>query len=260
MNIQKQQVARDNPVWVQAVAEMVAGGEKSGSGSGKSGQKVTARLPNSELFTYGIGQSWVFCLPPSGRAVQYTVRDCFVRNTTQCYIVDMVEDGDVAVNTAELSASRLRYLINFYLSRAVCGGKRKALPIPKEIVVEWYAQMRAAQSAEKARAQHMLATHKQYAEQLKKLKSMEIESAKAEVCGDAPKAEVLERETKALRGELANIREGLGITNEVLRAAPHCALCNDRGILSNSTLCPCVKQHEHEIRTYWRRERGEADT
>ena len=260
MNTQKQQVARDNPVWVRAVAEMVAGGEKSGSGAGKNAQKITAsNLPNSELFTYGIGQSWVFCLPPSRRVVQYTVRDCFMRNTTQWYTVDMAEDGNAEVNTAEFSANRLRYLINFYLERAVSRGRRRALPLPGEVIVEWYAQMRAAQSEERARARHMLASHKKYAELQKKLKAAEIETAKAEVFGDGAQVQEKHREIMSLHGGLANIRESLGITDDVLRAAPRCAICYDHGILPNGAHCPCVKQHEQEIREYWRRERGEAE-
>lgn len=133
------QVARDNPVWVQAVADMVAsgektvihgadvaenfpaaGGEKMSAAPASEREKVTA-LPESELFAYGIGQSWVFrfqtrrtaarFVQSDWRYVQYTVLDCFLRNTTQHYAVEMREEDDTAVNTAELTANRLRYLI-----------------------------------------------------------------------------------------------------------------------------------------------------
>ena len=281
------QVARDNPVWVQAVAGMVAGGEKisaaaadlpqnfTAAGGEKTGaapaserENVTA-LPESELFAYGIGQSWVFRFQTrrsaarfaqgDWRYVQYTVRDCFLRNTTQYYAVEMLEEGDAAANTAELTANRLRYLINFYLDRAVYAGERQPLPLPAETVVEWYAQERAKRAAEAARAKQMLAGHKAYQAARQKLLHAESLQAKADVDGDKARAAALADEIKDCRAALALLLDALGVTDDVLHPVPRCTMCGDHGILSNGRLCPCVKGNDAAIRRYWRRERGEEN-
>ncbi len=279
------QVARDNPVWVQAVADMVAGGEKISAAAADLPQNFTAAggekmsaapaserknvtaLHESELFAYGIGQSWVFRFQTrrsaarfaqgDWRYVQYTVRDCFLRNTTQYYAVEMLEEGDAAANTAELTANRLRYLINFYLDRAVCTGERQPLPLPAETVVEWYAQERAKRAAEAARAKQMLAGHKAYQAAKQKLLHAESLQAKADVDGDKARAAALTDEIKDCRAALALLLDALGVTDDVLHPVPRCAMCGDHGILSNGRLCPCVKGNEAAIRRYWRRERGE---
>ncbi len=281
------QVARDNPVWVQAVADMVAGGEKTviqgadvaenftaaggekTGGSPASERENVTTLPESELFAYGIGQSWVFrfqtrrtaarFVQSDWRYVQYTVLDCFLRNTTQHYAVEMREEDDTAVNTAELTANRLRYLINFYLDRAVCAGERQPLPLPAETVVEWYAQERAKRAANAAQAKQMLAGHKEYQAARQKLLHAESMQAKADVDGDKARAAALADEVKDCRAALALLLDALGVTEDVLHPAPHCAVCGDRGILSNGRLCPCVKGNEAAIRRYWRRERGEEN-
>ena len=281
------QVARDNPVWVQAVADMVAGGEKmsaapadlpqnfTAAGGEKTGAAPASKRENvtamheSELFAYGIGQSWVFRFQTrrsaarfaqgDWRYVQYTVRDCFLRNTTQYYAVEMLEEGDAAANTAELTANRLRYLINFYLDRAVYAGERQPLPLPAETVVEWYAQERAKRAAEAARAKQMLAGHKAYQAARQKLLHAESLQAKADVDGDKARAAALADEIKDCRAALALLLDALGVTDDVLHPVPRCTMCGDHGILSNGRLCPCVKGNDAAIRRYWRRERGEEN-
>lgn len=157
------QAARDNPVWsrrsrhgaraVRKLAQLQQICRKTSPRQAvrkralpaSERENVTA-LHESELFAYGIGQSWVFRFQTrrsaarfaqgDWRYVQYTVRDCFCGTQTQYYAVEMLEEGDAAANTAELTANRLRYLINFYLDRAVCTGERQPLPLPAETVVE----------------------------------------------------------------------------------------------------------------------------
>ena len=281
------QVARDNPVWVQAVADMVAGGEKTviqgadvaqnftAAGGEKmrgrpaSEREKVAALPESELFAYGIGQSWVFKFQTRRTAsrfkaaaykyIQYTVRRCRMHNHTQYYGVEMLDTECDSVNTAELSANRLHYLINFYLDHAVTEGERQAIPLPDYIVRDWYEKRQESRAAEAQRAAQLLAAHKAYAEKDRRLKKAEIEAGAAEAFGQTARAAELEKEMRELRAALARLRAELGVTEDVLHPAPHCAMCGDRGILSNGRLCPCVKGNEAAIRRYWRRERGEEN-
>ena len=76
--------------------------------------------------------------------------------------VEMREEDDTAVNTAELTANRLRYLINFYLDARCARASGSPFPCPLETVVEWYAQERAKRAANAAQAKQMLAGHKEY--------------------------------------------------------------------------------------------------
>ena len=281
------QVARDNPVWVQAVADMVAGGEKISAAAADLPQNFTAAggekmsaapaserenvtaLPESELFAYGIGQSWMFRFQTRRSAarfksaaykyIQYTVRRCRMHNHTQYYSVEMLDTECDSVNTAELSANRLHYLINFYLDHAVAEGTRQPIPLPDYIVRDWYEKRQESREAEATRAAQLLAAHKAYAEKDRRLKEAECEVGAAAAFGQPDRAAELEQEARELRTALERLRAELGVTEDVLHPAPHCAMCGDRGILSNGRLCPCVKGNEAAIRRYWRRERGEEN-
>ena len=281
------QVARDNPVWVQAVADMVAGGEKISAAAADLPQNFTAAggekmsaapaserenvtaLPESELFAYGIGQSWMFRFQTRRSAarfksaaykyIQYTVRRCRMHNHTQYYSVEMLDTECDSVNTAELSANRLHYLINFYLDHAVTEGERQAIPLPDYIVRDWYEKQRESRAAEAQRAAQLLAAHKAYAEKEKRLKKAESEAGAAEAFGQTARAAALEQETRELRAALARLRAELGVTDDVLHPVPRCTMCGDHGILSNGRLGPCVKGNDAAIRRYWRRERGEEN-
>ena len=278
----ERQVVRGNLAWEQAVEEMVARGEKTGAAPGDPPQNFTAAggektpeqifdvakkitaLPEAELYAYGLGQSWVFRFPPRGarkrsKYIQYTIRSCREQSGTQYYGVAMQDLDCDAVNTAELSSSRLHFLINFHLYTAVCAGARQALPLPRSVVEAWYEEKRKKAYAESEWVQRLLQTHKPYTDAEKKRRALEIEQARAEYTGDARHAAELGAEAERQRAESVRLREKLGITDAVLNAEPHCAVCGDRGYLLGGRQCPCVKENEAAIRRYWRAERGEAE-
>lgn len=253
----------------QTAAKVTAGAvRKAGAIPGDRAKKLTApALPESELYAYGIGQSWIFKFSKRKTAartrdcryIQYTVRSCRLNGNTQYYTVEMSDSDCDSVNEAELTASRLHYLINFNLERSVSPGERRALPLPANVVSGWYAEQRAKREAEAERAKGLLGSYKKYSETEKRVKSLEIEQAKEAVLGDRAHAATLEKQLREQREVLRRLRAELGVPEALLSPAPHCAACRDRGVLPNGRLCGCVAEHEREIRAYWRRERGEAE-
>lgn len=84
-----------------------------------------------------------------------------------------------------------------------------------------------------------LMTYPRYAEIDKRLRSIEIDSAKAELKGDKPKMAKLEMERQRLRTERNNILANNGLEEEDITIKRHCHECNDTGWLEDGTLCAC---------------------
>ena len=86
-----------------------------------------------------------------------------------------------------------------------------------------------------------LMTYPRYAEIDKRLRSIEIDSAKAELKGDKPKMAKFEMERQRLRMERNNILSNNGLEEEDITIKRHCHECNDTGWLEDGTLCSCYK-------------------
>ena len=86
-----------------------------------------------------------------------------------------------------------------------------------------------------------LMTYPRYAEIDKRLRSIEIESAKAEVKGEKLKAAKLEQERNRLRAERNNILSANGLEEDDITVKRRCHECNDTGWLEDGTLCSCYK-------------------
>lgn len=86
-----------------------------------------------------------------------------------------------------------------------------------------------------------LMAYPRYAEIDKRLRSIEIDSAKAELKGDKPKMAKLEIERQRLRAERNNILANNGLEEEDITIKRNCHECNDTGWLEDGTLCSCYK-------------------
>lgn len=86
-----------------------------------------------------------------------------------------------------------------------------------------------------------LMTYPRYAEIDKRLRSIEIDSAKAELKGDKPKMAKFEMERQRLRMERSTILSKNGLEEEDITVKRHCNECNDTGWLEDGTLCSCYK-------------------
>lgn len=86
-----------------------------------------------------------------------------------------------------------------------------------------------------------LMTYPRYAEIDKRLRSIEIDAAKAELKGDKPKMAKLEMERQRLRMERNNILSNNGLEEEDITVKRHCQECNDTGWLGDGTVCSCYK-------------------
>ena len=86
-----------------------------------------------------------------------------------------------------------------------------------------------------------LMTYPRYAEIDKRLRSIEIDAAKAEVKGDKLKGAKLEQERNRLRMERNNILANNGLEEEDITVKRRCQDCNDTGWLEDGTMCSCYK-------------------
>lgn len=86
-----------------------------------------------------------------------------------------------------------------------------------------------------------LMTYPRYAEIDKRLRSIEIDAAKAEVKGDKLKGAKLEQERNRLRMERNNILANNGLEEEDITVKRRCHDCNDTGWLEDGTMCSCYK-------------------
>jgi hypothetical protein len=86
-----------------------------------------------------------------------------------------------------------------------------------------------------------LMTYPRYAEIDKRLRSIEIESARAEVKGEKLKAAKLEQERNRLRAERNNILSANGLDEDDITVKRRCYECNDTGWLEDGTMCSCYK-------------------
>ena len=86
-----------------------------------------------------------------------------------------------------------------------------------------------------------LMTFPRYAEIDKRLRSIEIDAAKAEVKGDKLKGAKLEQERNRLRAERRNILSANGLEEDDITVRIRCQDCNDTGWLEDGTLCSCYK-------------------
>lgn len=219
-------------------------------------------------FTYGIGASWIFAFPArpvdeygkrvmTYRKVRYTVTGCRLHGRAEFYAVRLEERGKAA-HEIEQSASRLRYLINFNLSEVLADGERAEYPLTAEEVAIYYERERTERMNDNRRARYMLDHHKGYQDLKAKKSRAEMLAGKAEAENDFERAAALGGQIVQLDAALAEIREGLGITDAVLDLKYDCPKCRDRGVLENGEICDCVRGHEGEIRAYFEREFGEA--
>lgn len=86
-----------------------------------------------------------------------------------------------------------------------------------------------------------LMTYPRYAEIDKRLRAIELETAKAEVKGEKLKAAKLEQERSRLRMERSNILANNGLEEEDIIVKRRCHDCNDTGWLEDGTMCTCYK-------------------
>lgn len=86
-----------------------------------------------------------------------------------------------------------------------------------------------------------LMTYPRYAEIDKRLRAIELETAKAEVKGEKLKAAELEQERNRLRMERSNILAKNGLEEDDITVKRRCYECNDTGWLEDGTMCACYK-------------------
>lgn len=86
-----------------------------------------------------------------------------------------------------------------------------------------------------------LMTYPRYAEIDKRLRAIELESAKAELKGDKLKRAKLEQERNRLKAERNNILANNGLEEEDITVKRRCHECNDTGWLEDGTMCACYK-------------------
>ena len=75
----------------------------------------------------------------------------------------------------------------------------------------------------------------------KRLRSIEIDAAKAELKGDKLRMAKLEMERQRLRMERNNILSNNGLEEEDITVKRRCHDCNDTGWLEDGTVCTCYK-------------------
>lgn len=105
----------------------------------------------------------------------------------------------------------------------------------------YYTALRAEEERKVEAIVKKLMTYPRYAEIDKRLRSIEIDSAKAELKGDKPKMAKLEMERQRLRMERNNILSNNGLEEEDITVKRHCNECNDTGWLEDGTMCTCYK-------------------
>lgn len=104
-----------------------------------------------------------------------------------------------------------------------------------------YAAIRNEEERKTEAIVKKLMTYPRYAEIDKRLRSIEIDSAKAEVKGDKLKCAKLEQERQRLRMERNNILANNGLEEEDITIKRRCYECNDTGWLEDGTMCSCYK-------------------
>ena len=105
----------------------------------------------------------------------------------------------------------------------------------------YYTALRAEEERKVEPVVKKLMTYPRYAEIDKRLRLIEIDSAKAELKGDKPKMEELEMDRQRLRMERNNILSNNGLEEEDITVKRHCNECNDTGWLEDGTMCTCYK-------------------
>lgn len=105
----------------------------------------------------------------------------------------------------------------------------------------YYTALRAKEEAKVEAIVKKLMTLPRYAEIDKRLRSIEIDSAKAELKGDKLKLVNLEQERQRLRMERNNILANNGLEEEDITMKRRCYECNDTGWLEDGTMCSCYK-------------------
>ena len=105
----------------------------------------------------------------------------------------------------------------------------------------WYNAIRNEAESKVEAIVKKLMTYPRYAEIDKRLRSIEIDSAKAELKGDKLKGAKLEQERNRLRAERNNILSANGLEEEDITVKRRCQDCNDTGWLEDGTMCSCYK-------------------
>ena len=105
----------------------------------------------------------------------------------------------------------------------------------------YYAAIRDEEERKVEPVVKKLMTYPRYAEIDKRLRLIEIDSAKAELNGDKLKLANLEQEKNRLRMERNNILSNNGLEEEDITVKRRCHECNDTGWLEDGTLCACYK-------------------
>ena len=105
----------------------------------------------------------------------------------------------------------------------------------------WYNAIRNEEERKVEAIVKKLMTYPRYAEIDKRLRSIEIDAAKAEVKGDKLKRAKLEQERNRLRMERNNILANNGLEEEDIIVKRRCQDCNDTGWLEDGTMCTCYK-------------------
>ena len=104
-----------------------------------------------------------------------------------------------------------------------------------------YAAIRNEEERKTEAIVKKLMTYPRYAEIDKRLRAIELETAKAEVKGDKLKAAKLEQERNRLRMERSNILAKNGLEEDDITVKRRCYECNDTGWLEDGTMCSCYK-------------------
>lgn len=105
----------------------------------------------------------------------------------------------------------------------------------------YYAALRNESEGKVEAIVKKLMTYPRYAEIDKRLRMIEVESAKADVKGEKLKAAKLEQERNRLRAERNNILSANGLEEDDIIPKRRCYECNDTGWLEDGTMCSCYK-------------------
>jgi hypothetical protein len=105
----------------------------------------------------------------------------------------------------------------------------------------YYTALRTEEEKKVEAIVKKLMTYPRYAEIDKRLRMIEVESAKADVKGEKLKAAKLEQERNRLRAERNNILSANGLEEDDIIPKRRCYECNDTGWLEDGTMCACYK-------------------
>ena len=103
----------------------------------------------------------------------------------------------------------------------------------------YYAAIRDEEERKVESVVQKLMTFERYAEIDKRLRSLEIDKAKAEIKGDKLKLEKLEQEGNRLKSERNVILANNDLEEDDITVKRRCHKCNDTGWLEDGTLCAC---------------------